>query len=120
MGIHLIRCSKGTAESVGGRRPPTCFSGWMPFSCGSSQRRWTRGHCHWCHVTSGTVTSGTQSNCQNYPKPNIHITLIATANQKVNPEVTVQEMMGHHCHLHLYIKLFFAATIFDLHPSPPS
>ena len=49
-----------------------------------------------CHVTTGTVTSGTQSNSSNYPKPNIHVSqLIAAANQKANPEVTVQEMKGH-------------------------
>ena len=50
-----------------------------------------------CHVTSRTVTSGTQSNSSIYSKLNIHISqLIATANQKANPEVTVQEMTGHH------------------------
>ena len=48
------------------------------------------------HVTSGTITSGTQSNSLNYPKPNVHISqLIAAANQKANPEVTVQEMTRH-------------------------
>ena len=48
-----------------------------------------------CHVTSGTVASGNQSNIPNYSKPNIHISqLIATANQKANPEVTVQEITG--------------------------
>ena len=43
------------------------------------------------------VTSGHPSNSPNSPKPNVHISqLIATANQKVNPEVTAQKMTGHH------------------------
>ena len=48
-------------------------------------------------ATSLPELSLSQSNSQYYPKPIIHISqLVATINQKAIPEVTVQEMTGHH------------------------